>query len=272
MKDSIGDTAGPPAGSELTVAASELDVVAKGLEQYRIVVRHTAAGRYLEAVRHIHQDLSPSLVEAMRRAIATIEQAGLETEVKTAASRARLTYQRDLERSLVDVGVRYVGPWPTYIVEDVLGLDVDLPHWAVRVGGRRIASIEPRDVASEVRTHVRRLLDRPFEREAFLGALWDAYKGLVTVPASAAGGYVDIRQVYRALKIAMAKEGRDRQYSETKFSIDLYKLLRDGTPVHNGHKLQVTPAQSAGRGLHVPGSDGGNFIAALRFVEDDLGK
>jgi hypothetical protein len=268
-------TGAPPAqpaadaqGALLRDLLTRLVELKKEIERYARVTSAAVEGRHLDADQMLRRapKLSFRLTEALAKTAEQIREYPLEGQVRDAARRARLGYHEALERLLDDSDLPCSGQWPSYTIADVLRLQVDLERGEATLNGKALGTVEPTRIVEHVTARLAELLDRPFDAADFLSLLRAAHEQTAAAQGRSFGEYVDIREVFAAVRAMMEQSGRDRRYSEAKFGADLYRLYRDGRPTTpEGLTLELSPAQNAAGGLYIPARGGGNYIAALRF-------
>ena len=235
------------------------------MDRYIKLMSIAADGRYFDAVQALQRTGNPTsaLLDSLVAVRTAVETFPLEWSFRESVQQSRLYYREILERQLDQDNLGRSGQWPSYVIEDIIRLQVNLEQDEALIDGKRVGTIEPSRVVGRVRTRLDELFDESFEAPVFMDALRTAQKEIATDQSLSAGDYVDIRKVYGKIR-SQVESGR---YSEAKFGADLYRLGRDGRPkTSDGLVLELSPAQNASGGLYIPARGGGNYIAALRFV------
>ncbi len=251
--------------SEAEQLLSTLIGMKEHLDRYIKLLSIAADGRYFDAVQSIQRTGNPteSLLDSLVAARTEVEAFPLETSLRGSVQECRLYYREILERQLDRKGLGRSGQWPSYVIEDVIRLQVNLERDDALIDGKKVGTIEPVRVVDRIRARLDELFDESFEAPVFLDTLRLAHGEIAHDQSLSIGEYVDIRKIYGKIRSQMEK-GR---YSEAKFGADLYRLGLDGRPkTSDGLVLELSPAQNASGGLYVPARGGGNYIAALRCV------
>jgi hypothetical protein len=235
----------------------ELDVLVK-------VVRDLTESAPLDAYASLvrNRDITRSLVSGCSEIQSHLANVDVYTIVSSLADSKRIRYQDLLEAALRSHQLSHTGRWPAYVIADIARLDIRLEKFEATIDGKKCASIEPEAIAQLLADRVSSLWRTDFDPMLFRSHLLSAFEDL-RKQSSAPGGYVDIRDLFLAVK---AKYDTDkRAYLEAHFGVDLFRLSVHEQTSTSGASLELSPAQDARGGLFVPGRDGGNYIAALRF-------
>ena len=273
--ESAPQTVDAPSGeTALKRATEELNGAKRAIETWLKAAAALEYGAALDAARLLSRSsASMALLGSMlRSAAAAAEEAALERGVHEQARLARLHYRERLEQAFAAAELPLQGGLPSYRAGDLVRVEIEFAAAPERIratlNGKPASSAEPSRVALETRARLGELLGRPFSAGAFLSEL----RALAASLAVASGGWADIRKVHAVLRERMQGDGRDGNYSEAKFTTDLYRLLRGpsgasgpSNPDSGVDALELSPAPHARDGIYVPAPGGGNFIAAIRF-------
>jgi hypothetical protein len=260
--------------SEATLSsfAQELMVLKRQLDLYAKAASAAAEGHYLDAdqVLRKHPDISRRLAHALREVAGSISASQFETIVQERSSVAQRQLKAVYEANLREAELTWSGDWPAYVVVNVVRLTIDLIRSDASVDGKSLGTIEPTRVVPAVKQRVTELIDRPFDRAEFRQLLTDVYAAEASRQGNAFGTFVDIQSVYARIKSHFAQTTIEKQYTEAKFAVDLFRLRQaEMVGATARPALQLSPAQDASGGLYVPTGAGGNYIAALRFETEE---
>jgi len=248
---------------------AELERVRKNLEKFIVIAKAASSGRLLDAGYAVtrEKDLSSKVIRSLIEATSAIEKAGLEAKIMEESQTARLSYRSSVEELLGASSLEIKGEWPSYLIADLIRLEIDTERGNVTVNGKACISMEPSHLVETVKARISELLDRPFVAAQFLQTLKESYLELISAQGLSFGDYVDIRQVFAKVRVTMKTSGFDRRYSELKFGADLFQLFINISSVTDEvMKIELSPAQNAMGGLYIPGQGGGNYIAAIRLI------
>lgn len=250
----------------LAQVAKEAAALKRLVDLYAKAAAAAAEGHYLDAGQVLRRngDLSRRLGRALRDAAKTLPEAGLENIVQEREALARRRLKSDFEAGLEQAGLSWFGEWPTYVIESVVRLTIDLLRGDATLDGKSLGTIEPTRVVPAAKQRSVELIDRAFDPDEFRRVLQEAYTTEASRRGTAFGAFVAVQPLYLRVRQRFMDMGADKQYSEAKFAVDLYRL-RQADII--GSALHLSPAQDASGGLYVPSGSGGNYIAALRFVD-----
>lgn len=259
-----------PGNTDLTRLHSTLAGLKKQLDRYSRLTSLAVEGRDLDANQMLSRtgNPAPKLLEDLTAAKAAVESFPLQSHIRDSANWSRLHYHETLERELDASALRWDGQWPTYVIEDVVRLELNLERYEALIDGKGAGSLEPTRLVDSIRARLNELFDDSLDVMAFLACLQSAQGKVAEDQGQTPRDYVDIRRVYSIIR----SQGGRRRYSEDKFGADVYRLLFEGRPkTSDGMTLELSPAQSASGGIYIPSRGGGNYIAALRFVDGEPG-
>jgi hypothetical protein len=191
-------------------------------------------------------------VESLRSAADSVEKSGIFDAVSDLAANVKLTYRKDLETALKDAGISFIGEWPSYICQDIIGLEIDLQRATSRANGKDLGTMEIKPMIGRLQKLIADLLDRPFDSLSFLHLLAEVC-GESSTP---------VKSVFTAIR---GKIG-EPNYTQSHFAADLYKLQMSGVTRHDGLSLVLVPTREPSRGLLV-GAPGGSgmYVGAIGF-------
>ncbi|MDE2778191.1 MAG: hypothetical protein OXI91_00740 [Chloroflexota bacterium] len=259
-----------PGNTDLTRLHSALVGLKKQLDRYSRLTSLAVEGRDLDAKQMLSRtgNPAPELLENLAATKAAIESFPLQSHIQEAANWSRLHYHDTLERVLDESGLRRNGQWPSYVIEDVVRLELNLERYEALIDGKGAGSLEPTRIVDRIKARLNELFDKSLDVVVFLGSLQSAQEKVAADQGQSPTDYVDIRKVYGVLR---SQRGIG-QYSEDKFGANVYRLFLEGRPkTTDGMTLELSPAQSASGGIYIPSPGGGNYIAALRFVDGEPG-
>ena len=254
--------------------ATELLQIRNGLDKYLKILKALTEERYLDAEQLLgrNKSLPTKLAKGITDSVALISQFDIGTAVASHAASSRLYYRDAFERSLNKLGLHWSGTWPSYNVGDLVRVEFDLGSHTALLDGKRPTSLEPHLIAQQISRRISHLLDRSRNPREFLRLVRETYDAQIASLGEVPGTYADIREILKKLKQALKSRG-DKRYAEGQFSADLYRVIQQGSPIcEDGAILQLSPAQDAAGGIYVPAPEGGNYIAALRFVRSPNAK
>ena len=259
-----------PGHTDLTRLNSTLLELKKQLDRYSRLTSLAVEGRDLDAQQMLSRTGNPvpRLLESLTATKAAVESFPVQSHVQEAANRSKLHYHETLERVLDESGLRRNGQWPSYVIEDVVRLELNLERYEALIDGKGAGSLEPTRLVERIKTRLSELFDESLDVVAFLGSLQRAQEKVATDQGQAPTDYIDIRKVYGVIRSG----GERGRYSEDKFGADVYRLFCKGRlQTRDGLTLELSPAQSASGGIYIPAPSGGNYIAALRFIDGEPG-
>lgn len=240
----------------------------KELDRYLRLASLSADGRHLDAAQALQRtpDLTASLLKSLTAATRIVQNFPLDSNIREAAKHARLHYHETLERYLDQTALQRRGQWPSYVIADILRLQINIERNEALIDGKKAGTLEPTRLVDSIRDRLEELLEESFDTISFLSLLRGAHEQVTAVHGRSVGDYADIRDIYDVIRAQKEGPGSSK-YSETKFGADFYRLYSEGRPrTSDGLVLELSPAQNAAGGLYIPARDGGNYIAALRFV------
>ena len=253
-RDQQGDT-------ELARLHSTLLELKKQLDRYSRFTSLAVEGRYLDAQQVLSKTGNPvpKFLESLTATKSAVESFPVQSHVQEAANRSKLHYHETLEGVLDESGLRRNGQWPSYVIEDVVRLELNLERYEALIDGKGAGSLEPTRLVDRIKTRLNELFDESLDVVAFLGSLQSAQEKVAIDQGQTSTDYVDIRKVYGVIR----SRGERGRYSEDKFGADVYRLFCEGPPeTPEGQTLELSPAQSASGGIYIPAPRGGNYIAA----------
>lgn len=254
----------------LNSLAQQVTALKRQLDLYVKAATAAADGHYLDAEQLLRKssNVSRALKRALRDADTSVGAVELESIIFERSNEARRQLRTNYELEMQQAQLAWSGEWPSYIVQGVVRVSVDVIRGDSTVDGRALGTIEPGRVVPIVRNRVSELLDREFDPVEFGRLLADCYAAEVAQQGTAFGTFVGIQAVYSRLRGYFA-HASDKQYNEAKFAVDLFRLREAELPdAPAGRRLlQLSPAQDASGGLYIPTRSGGNYIASLRFTD-----
>ena len=259
-----------PGNTDLTRLHSTLVGLRKQLDRYSRLTSLAVEGRDLDAKQMLSRTGNPvpRLLECLTATKAAVESFPLQSHIQEAANWSRLHYHETLERALDESGIRRNGQWPSYVIEDVVRLELNLERYEALIDGKGAGSLEPTRLVDRIKARLNELFDESLDLVAFLGSLQSAQGKVAADQGQSPTDYVDIRKVFGVIR----SRGERGRYSEDKFGADVYRLFCQGRPkTPDGLTLELSPAQSASGGIYIPAPGGGNYIAALRFIDGEPG-
>lgn len=260
--------------------------VASELEHVRAAEKRTsdrlklirAKGRFLDGVREFAQDGSPGglwlFLSDQERTLRRIELGGgeipawvdsLRHDLRGRLQEMARTWPTDFvaaleERSIEpERGSRH----PTYTFMDgFLSVHLDERKLAVRLATRNTTPVmlplDPVAVADEVVTTRERLLGREFDADSFLQGLLAAYEATSDEAGVPSGEE-------QRLPTVLDRYGKDHDRPGDEVLIDLGRLLRQGTPEHEGRRLRLGHTRRDKDGVLVPGFEAGGYLGFIAF-------
>jgi hypothetical protein len=137
-----------------------------------------------------------------------------------------------------------------------------------------VAKIVPRDgeelkigsdvdyIVERVGAELRRLFDRPLERDAFVRSLYTAYIAVLRSEKLQEGEDVPLKRVSNR----MAKNLN--RFSPDEFNIDLARLIGEGRVDVDGRRLHLNHTRNARQGMLLRGLEEGGYLGFISFKRD----
>ncbi|MEO8287068.1 MAG: hypothetical protein ABI670_11610 [Chloroflexota bacterium] len=153
---------------------------------------------------------------------------------------------------------------PKYTVDDkFFQLELDDRKGTVRISDYEGQLTElPADVGAVIEAvqHERsRVLERPFDREQFLGKLRRQYLGIVNKDGLTDGDAVPIRRI-------TARLGKNEKGFRTdEFAVDLSRLVEQGPAEIDGCQLELQQTKDISQGMLLRGAGGRGYIGYIKF-------
>ena len=204
-----------------------LDNLKKNLDRYLRLALIEAQGHDLDAAQALRRasNLTGSLLDSLTSAVTVVQNFQLESNIREAAKRARLYYHETLEQCLDQATLERSGQWPSYIIADIVRLQINIERNEAFIDGKRAGTLEPTRLVEYITKRLEELLDKSFDATSFLSLLREAHEQVAAIHEQMIGDYTDIREVYEVLRSRIKGTGKSR-YSEAKFGADLYRLCR----------------------------------------------
>ena len=173
-------------------------------------------------------------------------------------SDAKLRYKENLELALRAEGIQFSGEWPSYLLNNVLSLRVDLADEVVSIGKKHLRSLDLARALLAIRRSLKDLLSRPFNPSEFSELVTRAYNDATASRELRPEDYVQIKSVFHAVKRRYGL-----RYSVEQFAVDLYRLLEAIAEEQVSIELDLSPARSPATGILIPGPNRGH-ISGIR--------
>ena len=138
----------------------------KQLDRYSRLTSLAVEGRDLDAKQMLSRTGNPvpRLLESLTATKAVVESFPLQSHIQEAANLSRLHYHETLERALDESGLRRNGQWPSYVIEDVVRLELNLERYVALIDGKGAGSLEPTRLVDRIKARLNELFGRVARR------------------------------------------------------------------------------------------------------------
>ncbi len=159
----------------------------------------------------------------------------------------------DLTRLCGEADLDIEMDFPRFTVLKGINGEIDFNSRSTRINKKQLKSIDPRRILTAVLRLKKELYDKPYDPQAFIDSLCQAYLEIIEKEQLPVGRPVPMQTFYLAYVISLQSKvflqnmdkGKFKGYSVDQFSVDLWRYYQAGIGgTSTGYELQLTPGRN----------------------------